>query len=41
MLKTYEELNEVQKEEARQLHPTDYVEWVYKTAGVMIEFAAK
>lgn len=41
MLKTYAELNEAQREEARRLHPTDYEKWAYKTAGVMIEFAAK
>lgn len=41
MLKSYEELTEAQKEEARALHPTDYAEWFYKTAGVTIEFSAR
>ena len=40
-MKTYEELSEDLKEEARQLRPADYKEWVYKTAGVEIEFALK
>lgn len=37
----YEELSKNLKEEARKLHPTDYKKWVYKTAGVNIEFSAK
>ena len=41
MLKKYAELSADLKEEARRLWPTDYVERAYKTAGVMIEFAAK
>lgn len=41
MLKSYEELTEAQKEAAREIRPTDYTEWVYKTAGVNIEFAAR
>ena len=41
MLKKYEELTEAQKEAARELFPDNYTEYVYKTAGVNIEFAAK
>lgn len=41
MLKRYEELTEAQKEEARRLWPKDYEKRAYKTAGVLIEFAAK
>lgn len=41
MLKTYDELTEAQKESARELCPDDYTEYVYKTAGVNVEFAAK
>lgn len=40
-MKTYEELDECQKEEARELHPEDYETWFYKTIGVHIEFSAK
>lgn len=41
MLKRYDELTEDQKEAARELRPDDYIEWMYKTAGVTIEFAAR
>lgn len=41
MLKSYEELTEAKKEVARDMIPNEYTEYVYKTAGVEIEFAAK
>ena len=37
----YSELSEILKEEAREKHPSDYLEWEYKTRGVEIEFSAK
>ena len=40
-MKKYEELREDLKEIARELHPSDYTEWVYKTQGVKIAFSAK
>ena len=40
-MKTYSELTEELKEEARILHPTDFEDWMYKTIGVEIEFSAK
>ena len=40
-MKKYEELNECQKEEARELCPEDFKEWSYQTRGVEIEFSAK
>lgn len=41
MLKKYDELTEAQKESARELRPEDYRDWLYKTQGVEIAFAAK
>ncbi len=40
-MKRYEELNDVQKESAREFCPANYAEYVYKMAGVNVEFAAK
>lgn len=41
MLKSYEQLTEEQKEEARRLWPDEYETLVYKTNGVEIAFAAR
>ena len=41
MLKRYGELTDAQKEAAREVRPDDYEKWLYKTAGVTIEFAAR
>ena len=41
MLKTYQELSEDLKADARKLHPTTYNEWSYKVQGVEIAFSAK
>ena len=41
MLERYEDLTDDQKEDARRLCPDDYTEWMYKTIGVKIEFAAR
>jgi len=40
-MKTYNELSEDLKEEARNLHPIDFKEWVYHVQGVEITFSAK
>jgi len=41
MLKTYNELSDDLKEEARRKHPTDYNDWSYKVQCVEISFSAK
>jgi hypothetical protein len=41
MKKTYDQLTEYQKEQARELHPEDYREWYYQTIGVLIEFSCQ
>lgn len=41
MLKKYDELTEAQKESARRLRPDDYRDWLYRTAGVNIQFAGR
>jgi len=40
-MKKYNELSKELKEEARDLHPTDYKEWGYKVQGVEIIWSAK
>lgn len=40
-MKRYEELTDVQKESAREFCPANYAEYVYKMAGVNVEFAVK
>lgn len=40
-MKTYNELSEDLKEEARELHPIDFEEWVYMVQGVEIAFCAQ
>lgn len=40
-LKTYYELNNDLQEQAREMHPTDFVNWFYKTAGAYIEWSAQ
>lgn len=40
-MKSYEDLSKELKEEAKELHPKDYKEWLYKVRGVEIEFSAK
>lgn len=41
MLKKYEELREDIKEDARELHPNDYANWLYRTQGVEIYYSTK
>lgn len=41
MLKKYEELSEVLKKDAREMHPNEYKDWKYRLIGVYIEFSAK
>jgi hypothetical protein len=41
MLKKYEELRSDLQEIARQLHPRDYTQWLYKQQGVEIAFSTK
>lgn len=41
MLKSYEELGEDMKEDARVLHPDDYEDWLYRTQGVEIYYSTK
>lgn len=40
-MKTYSELPDYLQEEAREMHPLDYEEWLYQTKGVEIEFCAR
>jgi len=40
-MKTYEELTEILKEEARIQFPSDFQDRVYQTKGVEIEFSVK
>ena len=41
MLKTYNQLSNDLKQEARELHPLDYTEWYYRTQGVEIAYSCR
>lgn len=40
-MKTYFDLLDDLKKEARELHPNDYKEWSYKVHGVEIYFSCR
>lgn len=41
MLKKYSELSDELKEEAREIHPLEFNDYLYKTQGVEIAWSCK